>query len=140
MSAREARRRLQLVLRANAATSTLCGLAGLLGAGFFSDRLGVDHVALTAVVSAGLVVFGLDVAWTSLDEERAVRFGPLVTAADAAWVAATVVVLAIGALSTAGTVVAIVVGIGVADFAMLQAWLRTRAVARQERLETLAAA
>lgn len=121
--------RLRLVLRANAVTSGLGGLAGALGAGFFSDWMGIDHVLVTVGVSIGLVVFAVDVALAAASDERALRWAPWISCADLAWVAATIAVVASGALSTAGNVVAIIVGLAVADFAVLQLWCRRRALA-----------
>jgi hypothetical protein len=43
-----------------------------------------------------------------------------------AWVLATIVVLVSGALNATGVVVAVVIGVGVADFALLQLWFRRR--------------
>ncbi len=123
--------RLQLVLKANATTSGLGGLIGLVAAGFLSDWMGVDHVVLTAAVSAGLIVFAALVVHASSTTERAVQLTPLISMGDVAWVAATVVVVASGTLSTGGNVLAALIGLMVLDFACLQLWFRTRATQGQ---------
>jgi hypothetical protein len=46
--------------------------------------------------------------------------------ADLAWVIGTGVVLATMDLTTTGWILAVVMGVGVADFALLQLWFRSR--------------
>jgi hypothetical protein len=122
-----AERRLRTVLTANAATSVAAGIAGLLAAAWWADTLGIDRPGLVQLVSIGLIVFAVDVALVSrLRRHGLRRWTPLVSVADAAWVAATVVVLAAGAFETAGVVVAVLVGLAVADFGIAQMWLRRR--------------
>ncbi len=116
---------LRLVLRANAATSALFGLVGAIGAGYWSDRLGIDHVAITLIVSIGLVLFAADVLRISRLPTQRLRSASLqVSIADMAWVAATIVVVALGLLNTFGVVAALIVAVGVADFALAQLWFR----------------
>lgn len=123
-------RRLRMVLGANAATSFAGGAIGLVAARRLSDELGFDHVVLTRIISIGLMLFALDVAMIARGRsDRTVRWSGVVSTADFAWVAATVVLIATGTLTTAGVVVAIAVGVGVLDFGVLQLWLRTRAKA-----------
>ncbi len=119
--------RLRLVLRANATSSGFGGLAGLLGAGFFSDWMGVDDVALTAIVSAGLIGFAAIVAFASTTPDRAIRLTPWISAGDLSWVAATVAILTADVLTTGGNVLAVLIGVMVLDFACLQLWFRSRA-------------
>lgn len=120
--------RLRLVLAANATFSVVGGVIALVAASWVSRELGIDHVALTRLLGAGLVVFGIDVALVSRTAERRLLPATLaVCAADAAWVLGTVIVLATGVLSTTGALVAIVVGLAVADFGTAQAWLRAKA-------------
>ena len=123
--------RLRLVLRANATTSGIGGLAGLLEAGFFSDWMGVDNVTLTAVVSAGLIGFAAIVLFASTTSDRAFGLAPWICAGDFGWVAATVVVVMANVLSTGGNVLAVLIGVMVLDFACLQVWFRTQATRHQ---------
>lgn len=124
---RTAERRLRTVLTANAATSVVAGLAGLAAADWWADTLGIDRPGLVQLVGIGLIVFAVDVAIVSrLGRAGLRRWTPLVSAADAAWVAATVVLLAAGAFEAAGVVVAALVGLAVADLGVAQMWLRRR--------------
>ena len=111
------------------------GAIAAIAAGWVSETLGIDHVALTRVVGIGLMVFAADVAWVSTREpDRLLSETRLVSAADAAWVVATIVVVAAGVLTTTGAVVAAVVGLGVADFGATQLWCRAKALG--ERTDT----
>ena len=123
--------RLRLVLRLNALSSLASGLVAAIAATWVSETLGIDHVAITRVVGVGLVAFAANVVYISTrGDARVLAEARLVSAADAAWVIATIVVLASGILTTAGIVIAAVVGVMVADFGALQLWLRARALAR----------
>jgi hypothetical protein len=116
-----AERRLRTVLGLNATSSLIGGLVALLAAGWTADTLGVDTTGWVRLIGAGLVVFALDVgllARTSTATLR--RWTPAVSAGDAAWVVATVVLLALGAFSGAGVVIAVALGLAVADFGLLQ--------------------
>lgn len=118
-------RRLRTVLGLNATTSLLTGVTGLAAAGWWSDRLGIDSPGWTRVVSAGLVLFALAVALVARTPPGQLRrLAAVVSVADLAWVAGTIGVIAAGALNGTGVVVAIVLGIGVADLALLQMWFR----------------
>ena len=121
--------RLRLVLRLNATTSFVGGAIAAIAAAWVSETLGIGHVAITRLVGIGLMVFAADVAWISArDRDRLLSETRLVSAADAAWVVATIVVLATGILTTTGVIVAAVLGLGVADFGLTQLWLRKRAL------------
>jgi hypothetical protein len=123
-------RRLRQVLGANAATSLLAGAAGLVAAGWWSEELGIPSSAWIRVVSAGLVVFALEVAVVAARRgSRLVAGAAVISALDLAWVAGTVAVLTLVDLTTTGRVVAIAQGIGVLGFAGLQLWLRSRLAA-----------
>ncbi len=94
-----------------------------------SDTLGIDQVLITRLVGVGLIAFALFVAWTSFqDDERLLAETRLISLGDASWVVATAVVLLAGLLTTWGVVVAVVVGLAVADFGVAQWWLRSRAL------------
>lgn len=127
---RQPLRRLRLVLAVNAATSFAGGVAGLFGASWLSEKLGFDDVALTGVVGIGLIVFALGVAVLARARaERMLQWAAAVSIADLAWVTATTVLIATGALTTAGVIVMVGVGVGVLDFGILQLWFRNRALA-----------
>lgn len=121
-------RRLRMVLMTNAATSFAGGALGLAAAPWLSEQLGFDHVALTRIISIGLMLFALDVAWLARSRaERTVRWSAAVSIGDFTWVAATIALIAVGSLTTAGVVVAMVLALGVLDFGLLQLWFRGRA-------------
>ncbi len=87
-------KRLRTVLGLNATTSAVGGLIAAIGAGWVSDSLGIDHVAITRLVGIGLVLFAVDVWYLSTrPQPKLVAETLLVSAADAIWVAATIVVL-----------------------------------------------
>ncbi|MEL7157690.1 MAG: hypothetical protein AAFN30_13960 [Actinomycetota bacterium] len=122
--------RLRLVLRLNALTSFLGGALAVIAAPWVSETLGIDHVTATRLVGVGLIGFALHVGWTSTrSERRLLAETRLISAGDAAWVLATVVVVALGLLTTWGVVVAAAVGLAVADFGLAQWWLRAKALA-----------
>ena len=119
--------RLRAVLSANAATSLAAGVAGLAFASWWSEQLDIDSTAWTRIVSAALIVFAVDVALAARARPGRLRqLTAAISVIDLAWVAATVAVVAVGALNGTGVAVALVAGVGVLDFALLQLWLRTR--------------
>lgn len=123
----DAGRLLPLVLEVNAATSILAGAVGLTAGHWSASRLGLDDTTWVRLVGAGLILFALAVAAASrLRGPALARAARLVSAADAAWVVATVAVVATGVLSTGGVVIALVMGLGVLDLGLAQLWLAAR--------------
>lgn len=123
--------RSRLVLRANAAFSTVGGLLAVVAAGWLSDVSGIDQVTLTRVGGAGLLLFAADVYRQSRLPESKLPLALLQTsAADISWVIATVVVLALVDFTSWGTWGAIVIAVAVADFGITQLWLRSQLVDR----------
>lgn len=113
--------RLRTTLRVNAATSAAGGLVAALAPSALDDVLGTGHPGWVRLVGAGLVVFALDVVIVSgLRTARLRRFAAGVVVADASWVAATVLAVALGWFSIAGAVVMSIVAAVVATFAVLQ--------------------
>lgn len=120
-------RMLRAVLAANAATSALGGLAGLVAAGWMADTFGLPSATVVRVVAAALLLFAVDVALVARRATGRLRSATLaISLVDLAWVAGTVAVLAAADLTTAGRVIAIISGLGVLDFAVLQLWFRSR--------------
>ena len=120
-------RHLRTVLAVNAATSLTAGVAAVSAAPWLVDELGLGSEAWTRLVGLGLVLFAIDVAVAAAKATHRLRSAALaVSLADLSWVAATVVVLATVDLTSAGRVVAVVMGLGVLDFALLQLWFRHR--------------
>jgi hypothetical protein len=120
--------RLRRVLRANAAFSATGGLAALVAFAPLDDLLGVDNRALVAVTGAGLVAFAVVVlAIARTEPGRLLRGAVVVSIADLAWVAATIVLVVTAELAVRGVAVLVVVAGVVAGFAFQQ--LRLRSVA-----------
>lgn len=123
--------RSRLVLRANATFSAVGGLIAVTAAGWLSDVSGIDHVAITRAGGIGLLLFAADVFRQSRLPADKLPFALLQTSiADASWVVATVVVLALVDLTTWGVVGAIVLAVAVGDFGATQLWLRSKLVDR----------
>ena len=118
--------RLRTVLTVNAATSLAGGLIGLAATDRLVEELGLQSTGWTRLVSAGLVLFAIDVALGAQSTRYLARTALLTSVLDIAWVVATVAVLATVDLTGIGQVVAVVLGLAVADFAVLQLWFRHR--------------
>lgn len=119
--------RLRLVLTTNAVTSGLGGLAALALGGPVDSVLGTDAVGWVRVVGAGLVAFAAFVAFVSRSRRaRLVREVPIISAGDLAWVAGTMVTIALGWYSASGNVVMGAVAAMVGAFGLTQAVLVRR--------------
>lgn len=118
--------RLRTVLTVNAATSLASGIAGLVATNRLVDWLGLQSAGWTRLVSAGLIVFAIDVALGARSPRRLATTALLTSLADVAWVVATVVVLATVELTGPGRFVAAAMGLAVLDFAALQLWFRRK--------------
>lgn len=117
--------RLRTVLAVNAATSFAAGVLGLLATDRLVEDLGLQSAGWTRLVSAGLVLFALDVALGARSRHLATT--ALATSVlDLTWVAATLAVLAGVDLTGLGRLVAVVMGVAVLDFAGLQLRFRSR--------------
>lgn len=122
--------RLRLVLRANAAFSLVSGTIALFAASWVSREVGIDHVLITRLLGVGLIVFGADVAHVSRSREpRLLRDAALISAADLSWVIVTAGIVLSSMLTTTGNIVAVVLALAVADFATMQLWFRSKALA-----------
>ncbi len=126
----EATRRLRLVLRANAGFSALSGTAALVAGGPIADFLGLDQTWLVRLVGAGLVLFAVGVLAASAKEPpRLATEALIVSLNDFGWVVGTVVVIALGLLSTGGAVAMGLIGVIVLDFGLAQLHTRRRLLA-----------
>ena len=117
--------RLRTLLRADAAYCAVLGLAAAPAAGAVADLLGPDvPTTVVRVVGIALVLYALDLAVTSRLADRWQRpVAGLAAVGNAAWVLATLVLVVLGAFSTTGAVVALVVALIAAELGVLQ--LRT---------------
>lgn len=105
------------------------GLVCLVAGGWTSTVLGTGQAGLVRLLGLGLVVFAFDVAAVAgARVSRLVRWAPVVSIADAVWVAATAVTVAAGWYSTAGVIVVVLVAAMVAGFgaAQLRTWQHHR--------------
>lgn len=118
--------RLRTVLRVNAATSFVAGAVGLLATDRLVDELGLHSTGWTRLVSAGLVLFAVDVVLGVRSSRYLANTALLTSVLDLVWVAATVVVLATVEMTGLGRFTAVVMGVAVLDFAVLQLWFRSR--------------
>lgn len=123
--------RLRQILVADAITSTAAGAVALLADGWTAERLGVDAVGTVRVLGVGLLLFALAVALVAAGRLPRVslrRGARLFAAANAAWVVASIVALAVVGFSTTGRIIVAGQALGVADFAVLQ-WFLSRRLA-----------
>ena len=121
---------LRLVLRTNATTSGLGGLAALVAGGPADELLGTGQIGLVRLVGAGLVLFALGVVVVSrLDREGLTRHVPGISLGDGSWVVGTVVAIALGWFSTGGALIMAAVAVMVGVFGIEQAVLVRRLAA-----------
>lgn len=122
-------RLLRRTLWANAGLSIASGAALALFAGPIArlaavapvSVAGLDLPALLALVGIGFVAFGAACAWVATREVLPVAWGRAIFALDAGYVAISAVLLALpGVWTTAGLVVIAVMGLIVADLAILE--------------------
>jgi hypothetical protein len=121
-------RRLRWVLRANATTSVLVGSVALVAPSWLDDVLGTGHPGWVRAVGLVLLVIAVEVLLVARADRAGLISGTrLVVGADVAWVAATILTIALGWYGDGGAVVMGIAAIGVADFAIAQHVLRRRA-------------
>jgi hypothetical protein len=119
--------RLRTVLTLNAATSGVIGVVGLAAGQFWATKLGIDSAPAIRVVCAALIVFAIEVVIVAFRSTTSLnRWTAAISAIDIAWILGTVAIVTAAELTALGTVVAIVLGVGVAAFAALQLWFRSR--------------
>ncbi len=113
-------RLLRYSLRANAAFSSVCGVASLASAAPLAASLGIPEPALLTGLGVQLLLFaGLLMLLASRPVIRP-SLALAVVAADVLWVVGTVPLVLSGALSTAGNWTALAIADVVALFAVLQ--------------------
>ena len=102
--------RLRWALRVNAVSSASFGLLGLAIPGRVVDLLDAGNVTIVRLVAAGLLGFAAFVAWISTrDVEALHRESLMISTGDLGWIAASVVLVAIGVSSTGGIVATLLV-------------------------------
>ena len=119
-SAAEAADALRTTLRLNATTSLLGGLAAIAAAGPIDRLLGTGEPGWVRVTGVGLLLFAGGVATSGATVDRMAGRTPLISAADATWVAASAGTIAAGWYSARGTAIVAAVAVGVAAFCARQ--------------------
>lgn len=128
--ARTSAQRLRNTLRVNGSVSALCGIAAAAFAPWVDDVLGTGHPGWVRAVGLGLVVFGAAVVFLAGRRASALRrWATIVVAADAAWLAATALAIALGWFSGPGIAVMAAVGVFVGACAVRQ-WAGIRRLRR----------
>ena len=118
---------LRLALRANATSSGLFGLGGLIFADQVVDLLGTGTATVVRLIALGLLGFATFVLYVSFQPTSELRGESLlISVGDLVWVASSIVLIAMGLFSTAGTIAAAVIATLVLDFAVLQLWNRSK--------------
>lgn len=113
---------LRRALRANALFSAGGGLLLIFGARPLATFVGVNAPPVLALTGVVLVGYAAWLAWSAAREPLDQRVGAVAVALDAAWVVASVLVLANGwlPLTTAGTWAVAIIADIVAVFALVQ--------------------
>lgn len=114
----------------NAVFSALTGLVVAFGSGRLDDWLGVD-ARLLVLLGVGLVVYALDLVWSTRSPDRLAIGGRVAVAADAGWVVGAVaLVAATDVLTPSGETDLVVVTLVVAGLAVAQ-WIGLRRLDRE---------
>lgn len=122
-------RLLRRTLWGNAAFSVVSGAALAIFAGPFADAaahgpvavMGLDLAVVLELLGLGVIAFGALCAWVASRETLPEGWARLIFAADLAWVAGSVLVLALPATwTTAGIAGIVAVALIVADLAILE--------------------
>lgn len=114
-------RGLRLVLRANAASSTISGSVMVMAPGVVDDLLGTGHPGWIRLVGAALLPFAVFVFWLSMSAVGHVRtFTPVIVAGDIGWVVASIATVALGWYSGAGNVAVLAMALLIEGFAIAQ--------------------
>ncbi len=121
---------LRKVLLANAEFSILTGLAALLFGGPIADTLGVDQAWLIRLLGAGLLGFASIVFLVSRSTRPTLqRWSREISQGDFGWVLGTVVVIALGWLSTNGAIIMAVIAAAVLALGLAQHHFRRQMIA-----------
>ena len=127
---------LRKVLLANTEFSIATGLAGLIFGVPVADALGVDQVWLIRLLGAGLLGFAGIVFLVSRSSPQVLqRWSREISVADIGWVIGTVVVVALGWLSTSGAIIMAVIGVLVLALGLAQHHFRTTMAVQQPNPE-----
>ncbi len=124
---RRAADRLTVALRLNAAFSAVTGLAAAVAGRTIASVFGIAPAWIVHGLGVGLLLFAATLLVAARRPARALPTeAAIISAADLGWVGGTVVVVALGWLSTSGAVVMGLLGLVVLDLAVIQLWTRHR--------------
>jgi len=113
--------KLRFVLRTNATTSALGGLAMAVGPGAVDQLLGTGQPGWVRIVGLALLPFAALVAWLSTtDRRRLALHTPGIVVGDVVWVVASVVTVLLGWYPSSGVIIVLAMAAGVDTFAVLQ--------------------
>ncbi len=107
---------LRSILRENSLFSVASGAVSALASGWLDDRLGIDSWILVAL-GVGLVAYGVFIFLSVRDGHKLAATGRMAVGGDIAWVLLSLVLIASGALTQTGNIVAAVLAGVVAIFA-----------------------
>lgn len=121
LSAHNAESMLRSVLRFNATTSALGGMAMAIAPAAIGELLGTGHSGWVRVVGLALLPFAAFVAWVSSAGRRQISLHtPGIVVGDAGWVAASVATISLGWYSTSGVIAVSAMAAAVGIFGTLQ--------------------
>jgi hypothetical protein len=108
-------------LRANAALSIVTGAVAAVAASRVDRVVGLGHPRVVPLIGAALAAYGVELLLVAATRRsRLLRIAPWIVFADIAWVVATVVGLATGAVDGAGAAVLVALAVPVAGLALAQ--------------------
>lgn len=126
--------KLRSVMMANTALSVTTGLTGLLLGGPVADAFGIDQVWLIRMLGAGLMGFAGVVFLVARSAQPVLqRWSRDISQADLGWVAGTIVVIALGWLSTNGALIMSVLGLAVLVLGLAQYRFRSAMIDEHSR-------
>ena len=118
---------LKTVLLGNAVFSTVSGIAMLTFNGLLMEIMGIVLSWILPTIGAGLILFGLIIVYHATRPATSSFQVKLIIFQDVAWVLGSTIIIGfqLFELTTTGYVLMTVVGIAVADFALLR-WIGLR--------------
>lgn len=112
--------RIEILLRANAAYSSLAALVLIVGGSELARAFAVD-ATLSIGIGFGLLGWVVFLLWGAGRPQHLPRVAPMAAAGDVGWIVGAGIILAIpGTMSGSGKVALAVATVGVAVFAILQ--------------------
>ena len=112
---------LRNALKGNGVFSTLSGIAFIAAAGPIADRIGLAYPWVLMVIGASLLIFAVGLFRNATATDLNLLEARIAVALDFAWVLGSVVVVALGILSTTGNWGVAIVADIVLVFAIAQA-------------------